>query len=159
MAANKLVNGHREALLEWLAAEYDPALILKWFQEREWPSITRRTVYYYKNKQAAEIAARRTERHSKALTTGLALKEERVARLKMHADELEAIKWQADERGRLWNEKAWRETLDDIAKEMGDRRITVDHRLVREEAQRIAEKLGLNADDILAEAERIVASA
>ena len=79
-------------------------------------------ISYYRSQWADEIAAARAARRSSALNQGLALREERVRRLVEHADELEAIKWEPDDKGRLWNEKAWRETLDDIAREMGQRR-------------------------------------
>lgn len=158
MAAPKLVNGQREALLQWLAADYDTALIRQWFADRGWPDLCRSTFKYYRSRHGTEIADKRVARHSRALSTGLALKEERVQRLKEHADALEAIKWQADERGRLWNERAWRETLDDIAREMGDRRTTIDLRVLREEAQKLADTLGLERDAVLAEAERIVSA-
>ena len=126
MAAPKLNDEQREALLTWLAAEYDTRLIRKWFAAREWPEIDRAMFTYYRKKHEQDINALRAERRTKALNSGLALKDERVARLAHHADELEAIKWVPDDKGRLWNEKAWRETLDDIAKEMGHRRTGVD---------------------------------
>jgi hypothetical protein len=110
----------------WLAAEYSEGLIRKWFAEREWPTIDPSALTYYRKKWAAEIDEARSARRNSALNQGLALREERVRRLVEHADELEAIKWQADDKGRLWNEKAWRETLDDIAKELGHRRQGVD---------------------------------
>lgn len=128
MAAPKRLTGEqRAALLQWLAAEYDSGLIRKWCKEREWPDLSRRGITHYRKRWADQIAAAREQRHSRALTTGLALKEERVGRLKQHADELDAIKWLPDEKGRLWNEKAWRETLEDIAAEMGHRKQTVEH--------------------------------
>lgn len=126
MAAPKLQPEQRDALLTWLAAEYSEGLIRKWFAEREWPTLDPSALTYYRRKWADEIERARAERRSSALNQGLALKEERVRRLVEHADELEAIKWQADDKGRLWNEKAWRETLDDIAKELGHRRQGVD---------------------------------
>lgn len=119
--APKLTKEQRDLLCTWLAADYDWKLIQTWFAEREWPMITRQAVHYYRKRYETEIATLRQQRHSEALNTGLAIKEERVARLKAHADELDAIKWVPDKRGRLWNEKAWRETLDDIAKETGGR--------------------------------------
>lgn len=127
MAAPKLVNGQRLALLTWLAADYDTSLIIKWFRDRNWPALDRDDVFYYRKRFRQQIEAVRAERHTNALTSGLALKEERIERLKHHADELEAIKWLPDEKGRLWNEKAWRETLADIAAEMGDRKQPVVH--------------------------------
>lgn len=123
MAAPKLTIEQRDALLTWLAADYSEPLIHKWFLDREWEPLSQAGVSYYRKKFAAEIEAARKERRDSALSTGLALKEERIKRLVEHADELEAIKWIPDDKGRLWNEKAWRETLDDIAKETGGRRV------------------------------------
>lgn len=124
MAAPRLQPEQRDALLMWLAAEYSESLIAKWFIDRSWEPLSSGVVSYYRQKYQAEIEEARKARRSSAINAGLALKEERVRRLAEHADELEAIKWEADDKGRLWNEKAWRETLDDIAKEMGHRRTT-----------------------------------
>jgi len=115
-----------------VAAEYTEGLIRQWFADRKWPDLTQQGISYYRKRYKIEIEAKRDERRNAALTTGLALKAERVERLKEHADALDAIKWKADDKGRLWNEKAWRETLDDIAKEMGHRRQGVDLTLERE---------------------------
>jgi hypothetical protein len=127
MAAPKLTDEQKEALLMWLAADYDTRLIRRWFAAKEWPELDRAMFTYYRKRYQDQIASVRAERRSHALNSGLALKEERVARLAAHADELEAIKWVPDEHGRLWNEKAWRETLDDVAKEMGHRKQQVEH--------------------------------
>lgn len=124
----RLDDHQRAQLLEWLAAEYSVRLIRHWIRERGWPDISEQAVHYHKQQFAEEIATKRKERRSSALTTGLARQDERVERLKEHADALEEIKWDADEKGKLHNEKAWRETLDDIAKETGGRRVGVDHR-------------------------------
>ena len=132
MAAPKLNRNQRLQLLEWLAAGYSFTLIALWFADREWPELTRAAATYYRNRYRAMIEQLQTARHSAALTTGLALKEERIERLKEHADQLEAIKWKADKNGRLWNEKAWREVLDDIAREMGHRRQGIDLTLEKE---------------------------
>ena len=141
MAAPKLNDEQREALLTWLAAEYDTRLIRKWFAAREWPEIDRAMFTYYRKKHEQDINALRAERRTKALNSGLALKDERVARLAHHADELEAIKWVPDDKGRLWNEKAWRETLDDIAKEMGHRRTGVDIDVIDRERTELLKQL------------------
>ena len=122
----KITEEQRSALLIWLAAEYSEALICKWFEERGWAPLAKSTISYHRTKYAAVIDGARADRRAKALNSGLALKEERVKRLVEHADELEAIKWVPDDKGRMWNEKAGRETLDDIAKEMGHRRTGVD---------------------------------
>lgn len=126
MARPKLTPDQRHVLLEWLAADYAWALIRQWFQEREWPILNRSTIHYYRTKYGASIDTLRAQRRFDALNTGLALKAERVKRLVEHADALEAIKWIPGDNGRLYNEKAWRETLDDIASEVGDRRIGID---------------------------------
>lgn len=156
----KLMNGQRAQLLTWMAADYEIKLILKWAAEQDgWPVVDRHVVQYYRRskKWGPEIARLRRERYENAVNTGLALREERIARLCKHADELEAIKWLPDDKGRFWNEKAWRETLDDIAREMGERKTTIDVHVVREEARKLADKLGLDPAAILAEAEKIVA--
>lgn len=146
MARPKLTNEQREQLLEWLAADYSTELILRWIAKGrrrpstgpeeskadeqldtvDWSGVTRQTISYYRQQYEPEITAAREQRRTAAIDRGLALKAERVQRLVEHADELEAIKWLPDNKGRLWNEKAWRETLDDIAKEMGHRRQGVD---------------------------------
>lgn len=127
MARPKLTNEQRVALLTWLAADYDTRLIQQWFKEKEWPELSRQLLDYYRKRFVTEIEAHRTQRRESAISSGLALKEERIKRLAEHADELEAIKWLPDKNGRLWNEAAWRETLDEIAKEMGHRKIPVEH--------------------------------
>jgi hypothetical protein len=138
----KLTPEQRSALLGWLAAEYNGPLIRKWFIERDWPDLSDASFTYYRDRYADEIAAARQERRASAIATGLALKEERVKRLAEHADELEAIKWVPDEKtGRLWNEKAWRETLDDIAKEMGHRRTGVDLDILDKEREATLDRL------------------
>lgn len=128
MAEPKLNDEQRLQLIQWLAADYNDKLILHWFKERQWPTLSQQGISYYRVQIAGDLERLRAERHSRALNTGLALKEERVERLKVHADALEEIKWVPDEKGKLHNEKAWRETLDDIAREMGDRRQGMDVR-------------------------------
>lgn len=132
MAAPKLNEEQRLQLLEWCAADYSPALIIKWFKDRTWAEIGPSAISYYRKRNETKIAQLRDERLSAALSSGLALKAERIQRLKEHADKLDEMKWDAGENGRLWNEKAWRETLDDIAKEMGHRRQGVDLTLEKE---------------------------
>ena len=126
MAKTKLTNDQREALLTWLAADYDGGLIAQWFAERHWPTLTRANLHSYRKRYGLTIDELRKSRRDSALNTGLALKEERVKRLVQHADALEALKWEPDKNGRLWNEKAWRETLADIAAETGGRKQNLD---------------------------------
>ena len=126
MAKPKLTSEQKETLLTWLAADYDSRLITGWFKEREWPELSRATLSFYRKTYGIKIDEIRAKRLESALNKGLALKEERVKRLVEHADALEIIKWLPDERGRLWNEKSWRETLADIASEVGGRKQNVD---------------------------------
>lgn len=140
----KIEPEQRAVLLTWLVAEYSGNLIRKWFSERGWTPLADSTLSYYRTEWASEIESARVVRRTAAITSGLALKEERIQRLAEHADELEAIKWVPDDKGRLWNEKAWRETLDDIAKEMGHRRQGIDVAVEKELEQfldRLRDKL------------------
>jgi hypothetical protein len=116
----KLTSEQRAALWEWLAADYDSRLIRLWFEKRGWPRISDQLLAYYRKSREIGVARIRQQRRSQALSTGLALREERVKRLAAHADELEAIMWVTDDKGKLHNEKAWRETLDQIAVELKD---------------------------------------
>ena len=151
----KLTSEQRATLLTWLAADYDSRLIRQWFKERKWPELSDRMITYYRHSRDGGIARLRQERRNNALTMGLALKEERIARLAAHADALDAIKWEPDDRGRLWNEKAWRECLADIASEMGHRTRTIEIRDWREAAK----QSGLeNPDEALNEIVGIIAA-
>lgn len=149
MAAPKLTSEIQSILLEWLAADYGGPLIKHWFKEREWPELSDATLSYYREKWQERIGAVRLERRASAINSGLALKEERVKRLTEHADELDAIKWLPDDKGRFWNEKSWRETLDDIAKEMGHRRTGVDLDVVDKERDAILDRLRDNLPEAL----------
>lgn len=141
MAAPKLNEEQRIALVEFLAAEYTEPAIRNFLRARNWPVINGSAIQHYRDRYREEIAQARAGRRSRALTTGLALKDERVERLKDHADQLEEIKWLPDDKGKLHNEKAWRETLDDIAQEMGDRRKNVNHSGAVEILSRVANDL------------------
>jgi hypothetical protein len=128
MARNKLSKEQRLQVLTWIAADYDTQLIRQWMEKRKWPKIGCNTLYIYRRRYAIKIEELRKQRLSLALTTGLALKEERVTRLKDEADLLEAKKWEYDwNSGRLWNEKAWRETIQQIADEMEPKRNEMEH--------------------------------
>lgn len=146
----KLNPEQRDALRTWLAAEYSGPLIRKWFEDRGWEPLTDGTLSYHRDQLGPEIEAAKQERRTSAINSGLALKEERIKRLVEHADEIEAIKWAPDKNGRLWNEAAWRETLDDIAKEMGHRRQDSTNLNVTITAEELA---GMS-DDELSELER-----
>lgn len=87
-----------------------------------WGRLSSSTLSHYRKLYKAEIAAAAAQRMDVAMTAGLAMKAERIAALKLHAEQLAAIRWQPDENGRLWNERAYRQCLADIAIEMGDRK-------------------------------------
>lgn len=94
--------------------------------DEAYPLVGPSDLSYYRSHYKTDIERVRKERLDKALSSGLALKAERVRRLQEHADELELIKWKPDANGRLWNERAWRQTVEDIAIEMGERRPNKD---------------------------------
>lgn len=147
MAKKKLTNEQRETLLLWLAADYDFRLILGWFKEREWPTITKANISHYRKQYGIDIEQLRKERRDTALSSGLALKAERVKRLIENADALDAIKWVAGDNGRLYNEKAWRETLADIAAELGHRK-QIHEVEVNDELRKALARLGLTLADV-----------
>jgi hypothetical protein len=126
MARPVLTEEHKEQLLEWLTVGYPDQAIQQWFRQRGWPMITAQAISYHRIENRERIEAAKAARTEGALNRGLALKEERVRALVDHAAALEQIIWVPDEKGKLHNEKGWRETLDDIAKEMGHRRTGVD---------------------------------
>lgn len=126
MAARKLNVEQQTVLFEYLVAGYQATLIQARFKDRGWPVIRRQSIQHYRDQCRDEIEAATRMRHESALNSGLALKEERVARLAEYADDMDAIKWVTDEKGRLWNGKEWREALDDIAKELGHRKASPD---------------------------------
>lgn len=125
-SAPKLNPDQLAILKMWIAAGYSYGMIRSRLERRGWPVISEPAVSQHRTAMRAIVERVKAERHAAAVTSGLALKEERVARLCEYADEVDEIKWVADEKGRLWNGVEWRKALDDIAKEMGDRRAGVD---------------------------------
>src|SRR3990167_1219859 len=143
MAAPKLTRRQRLEVLRLIAADYPNAVIYHRLAEMSenceplpdfggeggageeaagrFPKISPAALAYYRTRYATDIERVRTERRDRALSSGLAIKAERVARLAEHADKLELLKWNPDANGRLWNERAWRQTLEDIALELGER--------------------------------------
>ncbi|MDP9351668.1 MAG: hypothetical protein M3P51_09040 [Chloroflexota bacterium] len=134
MAAQKLSTTDRECLLELLASEYDTATVRHLMRQTEHdedgnpagPDITRQAIHTYRKRYSLRISELRAERRDAAIERGVANKAERVARLVQHADALERKKWEPDTKGRLWNEKAWRETLRQIAEEKGELKTRLD---------------------------------
>lgn len=118
----RLDDRQKAMLLALLVAGDTGSAINAFFVGCGWGKLSASTLSHYRQLWAKEIAAAQAARVDEALTTGMALKAERVAALKLHAEQLYAIRWAADRNGRLWNERAWRQTLDDIAAELGERR-------------------------------------
>lgn len=126
MAAHALNEEQRQQLVLWLAAGYSGPLIQQCFAARGWKSVSLQAIHHYRDRYREAIEERSALRLEAAFDAGLAQKEARIKALVQHAETLEELKWVPDEKGKLHNEKAWRETLDDIAKEMGHRRQGVD---------------------------------
>lgn len=122
MAAPSLTDEQREQLIMLLAASTRERTIQTFWKLAFGKTLASSTIAHWRKKAKPLIEERRKERIDKALDSGLALKSERIAALKEHAEQLAAIKFLAAKNGRLWNERAWRETLEDVAIEMGDRK-------------------------------------
>ena len=118
----RLDEDQKATLLLLLAAGQHQTAINRFFVAAGWARLSPSTISYYRTLHKVELAAAQMARLDKALTAGLSLKAERVAALKEHAEQLGLIKFAPDRHGRLWNERAWRLTLQDIAEEMGDRK-------------------------------------
>lgn len=117
----RLSEDERSLLLKLLVAGQREGLILQAFEAMGLEPPASSTLNYYRQKYREEIREAQAARVERAMTEGLALKAERIAKLKEHAELLEAMRFIADRNGRLWNERAWRQTLADIAAEMGER--------------------------------------
>ncbi len=136
MAATKLTDEQRDLVLQLLAAEYDTPTIKYLLRQTETdangnptgPDISRQAIHEYRKRHGRRISKLRAQRRDSALERGVANQAERIARLIEHADALERIKWVPDDNGRLWNEKAWRECLQQVAKEKGELVERHDHR-------------------------------
>jgi hypothetical protein len=120
--APRLSAEQRDKLLVLLASGLTEKPIADFFGLLGWEPLAGSSLSHYRKKWKAKIEAASAARIDEALTTGLALKANRIAALKEHAAQLEQIKFAKDKNGRLWNERAWRQTLEDIALEMGDRK-------------------------------------
>lgn len=126
MAAPVLTEEQRLQLIEWLAAGYPSPLIEQCFRARGWKPIKPPSVHYHREQHREAIEQRRREREVVAYDAGLAQRDARVRFLVRHAEALAEIAWVPDDKGKLHNEKALRECLDDIAREMGHRRTGID---------------------------------
>ena len=130
MAARKLDKPGQAKLLEWLVAGYTGNAIRKRLQAAGYEEINDSSLSHYRDKWKAKIEAAWKEREEAALTRGLALKAERVARLVEYAEWIEGVSNEGGVDQRQLEDKVgkpswgmeWRACLDDIAKEMGERR-------------------------------------
>lgn len=119
----RLDDEQRSTLLLLLVAGLRESAIANYFAASSWKPLSSSTVSYYRKLWAKKLAEAKASRLEAAMVSGLALKAERIAALKEHAELLGALRFVADKKsGRLWNERAWRQTLEDIAVEMGDRK-------------------------------------
>lgn len=144
----RLRKNQKEALLKWvaeglqsdeinnLASDFDPAF-----------SVSRQQVDYYRKSRKQDIEIIIREGELDALTTGLAIKSERVKSLKAlgrlmekdlfggflwldqvkgvgSGDIAEIVEYEEFNKGEV---DAYRGVLDDIAKELGDRKQNIEH--------------------------------
>ncbi len=126
MAAPVLNVEQRQKLIEWLVAGFPYSLICGLFRTHGWEPLEESSLNHYRQRHREAIQAAVDARMASAWDAGLAQREARVKALCAHAAHLEEIKWTPDEKGKLHNEKAWRETLNDIAKEMGHRTVNAN---------------------------------
>jgi hypothetical protein len=112
----------RDLLLKLLVSGVREGAIKAVFRSLGYVPPASSALAYYRERWRAQIDEARARRTENALTEGLALRAERVAKLKEHAAILDELRFVPDRNGRLWNERAWRQALDDIAAEMGERR-------------------------------------
>jgi hypothetical protein len=112
----------RDLLLKLLVAGVREGAIIAVFRSLGYAPPASSALAYYRERWRDMIDEARASRTERALTEGLALRSERVAKLKEHAEVLDALRFIPDKNGRLWNERAYRQTLADIAEEMGERR-------------------------------------
>lgn len=123
MAANRLTRAQRDYLLQLIAADYDVKIIRAKARAFAEPfEVSKRQLHYYRRRYAQEIERQRARRRSDAISKGLAIKEERIARLKEVAGQFEqrlALGLQGVQiKDAVKLTKEYRETLDQIAREM-----------------------------------------
>lgn len=162
------------ALLEWVAAGLETGEINERAEKFKPPfTVTRQSVDHYRKSRKLEMEVITKESEMDALTQGLALKENRVGRLQLLASLMEKDLFG----GFMWLEQvksigsgldaqvieyeefnkaeveSYRGVLDDIAREIGDRKQGV---VLSWEDE--ARKRGFNPDDIRAVARKAIAS-
>lgn len=149
----RLKKKQREAIIKWVASGMQSDEINRLASDFKPPfSVSRQQVDYYRQQKGVDLKAIQASDDTNALQSGLALRSERVKKLKMLAERLEI-----DIMGsRLWLEQmkgigsgfnatifeyeefnrsevdAYRGILDDIAKEVGDRVNRQEHIMDKE---------------------------
>jgi hypothetical protein len=118
----RLTPEQKDVILSMLAAGFKEKPIADFFARLGWVPLAGSSLSHYRKKWKAEIEAAAKRRIDGALTEGLSLKSERIAALKDHAAQLQALVFVTDSNGRMWNERAYRQCLEDIGIEMGDRK-------------------------------------
>ena len=144
----RLKKSQKEALLKWVAEGLQSDEINGLASDFMPPfSVSRQQVDYYRKTRKQDIEIITREGELDALTTGLSLKAERIKSLKMLAKLMEKDLFG----GFLWTDRVksigsgdsaivveyeefnksevseYRATLDDIAKEIGDRKQSIEH--------------------------------
>ena len=138
----RLKKGQKEAVLKWIAAGLESDEINEWAAEFASPfNVSRGQVQFYRRTRQIDIEAIKKGDEYKALNEGLALKTERIKKLKqlatlMEGDLFGGLLWVEDVKGvgsgeiaqivdfEEFNKSevdAYRGVLDDIAKELGER--------------------------------------
>lgn len=120
--APRLTPEQKDVILSMLAAGFKEKAIADFFDRLGWVPLAGSSLAHYRKKWRVEIEAAVVRRIDGALTEGLALKSHRVAALKEHAAQLQALVFVTDANGRMWNERAYRQCIEDIGIEMGDRK-------------------------------------
>lgn len=140
----RLTKSQREQVIEWVGEGLGTPEINKRAAVFEPPfDVDRRLVDYYRRRHKVDLKALSREGELSALVTGLAVKANRVELLKtlaemMTTDLVSGGLWLTDVKGVLGEVVEYekfnsdeleqlRRTLDDIAKEIGDRNVKVDH--------------------------------
>jgi hypothetical protein len=130
----RLKKNQKEKLLAWISEGLQSDEINDRAAQFDDPfSVTRSQVQFYRERRAVDIKTIQAAGEYDALTTGLALRAERVRRLQqlaalMEKDLFGGFLWVVDyEEFNTAEVQQYRGVLDDIAKEVGDRKQSVQH--------------------------------
>lgn len=123
MGRPRLLKAQRLALLTWIAADHEIGVIRSLATAFDPPfEVTRRQLNYYRTRYGGEIQSMREQRWAEAISRGLAVKEERVARLQrlagLYERRIALFGYGGDIADVTKATKEYRETLHQIAQEM-----------------------------------------